>query len=173
MGLLVAAGPVAPHGEETVLGVVAVEHLFPLDPGLEHLGLHGERIAREHDEVGVLSDGERADPSVEFQHLRPGQRKGLEGLLPAHAGTHGQTRGSQEESRIGHGIIGMDRHRRPRLLEHRPRGQRKIHRLNLAARTVHHYHRTWSLGLRQLLGHLPRLADMVEHHLEAELVPQS
>ena len=40
----------------TVVGIVAVEDLDPLDPRLEDLGPQRQRIPREHDHVAVLAD---------------------------------------------------------------------------------------------------------------------
>ena len=51
-----AAGPRRSRPRhQAVLSVVAVEHLHALDPGLQHVRVDRERIAGEHDEVGVLA----------------------------------------------------------------------------------------------------------------------
>ena len=135
--------------------------------------VNAQRIAREDDKVGVLADLERTDAFVEVEHLGVCHRQGVESFFTRHTRTDGNTAAAKEPTRIGDAVIGMKTGQCARLFEHRGVDGVNIHRFELAARRIDKDDRRGHLGLGDLVGDLPRLADVLEHEAEPELFLQT
>lgn len=107
-GSAVVSGAVAAFGEEAVLFVVEVEDFGAFDVGFEDAGVDGEGIAREHDEVGLLTGCERASGFVEVEHFCAGEGEAFEGFLPGHPGPDADGGIAEEPAGVVDGVVGVE-----------------------------------------------------------------
>ena len=107
-GFAVVAGAVAAFGEEAVLFVGEVEDFGAFDVGFEDAGVDGEGIAREHDEVGLLTGCERASGFFEVEHFCAGEGESFEGFLPGHPGPDADGGIAEEPAGVVDGIVGVE-----------------------------------------------------------------
>ena len=167
------AGAEAAGRVQAVLRVAAVEHLLALDPGLQHVRVDAERVAREHHEVGVLALLERADarsrgracgapasvsPSIAFSRERPARM-----ARPA-------SRRKKRESTMPSSV--WKPNRAPAFSSAAPLPNETSAVSSLPPGGVDHDDRAADhlLAGRDLRRHLPGVADVLQHDPEAELL---
>lgn len=107
-GFAVVSGAVAALGEESVLLVGEGEDFSAFDVGFEDAGVDGEGIAREHDEVGLLTGCERASGFVEIEHFGSGESEAFKGFFAGHAGADADGCIAEEPAGVVDGVIGVE-----------------------------------------------------------------
>jgi hypothetical protein len=142
-------------------------------PGLQHLRVHRERVAREDHEVRVLAGLQAAHAILQVQHLRAVQGERGQRAGGRHARAHGHRAAAQEEAAVVDPVVGVDGHQHAGLLQHGAVLRVVVRGLELAAGRVDHDERDRHARGRDLRRHLPGLADVVQHHAEAELLREA
>jgi len=138
-----------------------------------YAGVHGQRVAVEHDEIRVLADLQAAHAVREVEHLRSRQCHGFEGLLATHATAHGKRRAAQEQATVGDEVVRVDRNEHPRLREHRARVVGEARGFQFSTGGIDQDDRARHIRLRDLVRDPPAFADVVQDDTQSELLGEA